>query len=389
LGRTQAQPDTSPDTSLDDLCVDVLQDDELVDSGHDDFWPIGHEEDSVLGHVDLGMGLDLPCRSHKAGLAGVARHETGQILSDLPLKPCEPVGTGHADDGLVFKPDALGHFPSDATRLYGCRMAGPLVLGMVLVAGALFGDQQVSRFQRLAAVDVASRLEGADKKVAVQVELNGLAGVWGDLLSARITASDFTIQGLPLFTEPERSTAGKVGTLRLRLSDFTLRKLRVAKLDADIPGCRYDFGLARDKHQLRLSRSGVGVGTVRVREDDLARFIMAKYPEITNCTVKADKGVVWVEGHGRFLLITTDFTCIASLGVVDKTKIVLKDAKVYFDWNRVDGIGRDAVLKLLTPVVDLDRDLGLLDAVDVKTVDCRAGFLVATGATKIPLKPKS
>ncbi|MBX3111791.1 MAG: LmeA family phospholipid-binding protein [Fimbriimonadaceae bacterium] len=266
-------------------------------------------------------------------------------------------------------------------------MAGPLVLGILFVTGTLFGDQQIHRFQRLAALDVASRLEGQDKAVKVEVGLNGLAGIWGDLEFAEITASDFVIQGLPLFTEPDRSKSGRIGTLGLRLSDFTLRKLHVHRLDADIPDCRYDFGLARDKHRLRLSRSGTGTGSVTIKEADLARFIMAKFPEITDCTVRADKGVVWVEGHGRFLLVTTDFTCIAKLGVVDGTKIVLQDAKVYFDWNRVDGPARDAVLKLLTPVVDLDRDLGLFDAVTVDKVDCRDGKLVASGRTKIPQRP--
>ncbi len=264
-------------------------------------------------------------------------------------------------------------------------MGGPVILAMALAIGGGFGDQQVARFQRLAAADVASRLAGDDKRVSVKVEPDGLAGLFGDVASATIGASAFRIDGLPLYTEPDRSQAGRIQMLRLRLRDFSIRKLHVASLEADIPECRFDFALALSKHRLRLSRSGVGTGTVRISERALADFIMAKFPEITKCTVRAYQGHVWVEGHGEFLLVSTDFACVARLGSVNKRQIVLEGAKVYFDWRRTDGPARDAVLKLLTPVVDLEKDLGLADAVDIQSVDCRDGYLVAKGATRIPL----
>ena len=262
------------------------------------------------------------------------------------------------------------------------------LLGAALFIGlGLWGGEEEKKFESAAAREIAGKLDGDEKWVSVNVRANGLAGAWGDLSLAQIKASDFSIRGLPLFTEPERSKAGKVGKLQLRLTDFQLRGLRVEELSADIPNCRYDFGLAKSKRQIRLSESGVGTGVVRILERDLADYIVRKYSEIKRCTVKVEKGFVWVEGYGEFLVVNSDFTVIAKIGVVDGTKLMLSQPKIYFNWVRSDAFTADALLKSLNPIVDLKKDLGLYDAVTVEKVSLENGVLEATGATKIPIKP--
>lgn len=266
------------------------------------------------------------------------------------------------------------------------RRLGLLSTGLLLGLGFLASSAERD-FESRAASEISGRLEGDKKSVSVNIRPSGLEAIGGRLDLAEIKASDFSIRGLPLFTEPERSQAGRVDLLSLRLRDFSLRGLRIAELNADIPDCRYDFGLATGKGQIRLSRSGVGRGSVSILEKDLSDYIVRKYSEIKRCTVKVYNGVVWVEGYGEFLVVNSNFAVIAKIGVTDGTQLNLTNAKVYFDWKRGEPGVAGALLKSLNPVVDLREDLGLYDAVTVETVTLEGGVLRAEGATKIPVKP--
>ncbi len=262
------------------------------------------------------------------------------------------------------------------------------LLSLLLVGGGLFfADQEKGRFERKAADDILAKVQDGKGRFEVKIQPALLGGFTGELDSATISGSGFTLDELPLFTEPDRSTSGKIGDLRLRLTDFTLRRLKVAELQANIPGCRYDYGLAKGKGMIRLSKSGEGQGFVKLREKDLAEYLMKKFHEIKRCTVKLDGNTVWVEGYGEFIVVNTDFAVIAEIGIEDGTKLVLKNAKVFFDWLRADGPAVDGLLKTLNPVVDLKKDLGLFDAVFVEKIKIQKGVLTASGRTKIPEKP--
>lgn len=262
------------------------------------------------------------------------------------------------------------------------------LLGLFFLGGGLlFADQEKGHFERKAAADILAKMVDQKGSVQVQIDPTMFGGVDGSLHSATITASGFGLNELPLFTEPERSKSGKIDVLRLRLTDFTLRKLRVADLQADIPDCRYDFGLAKTDGQIRLSQSGIGDGQVTLREKDLADYIVRKYREIKECTVKLEGDTVWVEGYGEFLIVNTRFAVIAQIGIQDGTKLMLVNTRVYFDWLPAEPEAVAGILKIMNPIVDLKKDLGLFDAVDVQRVKIRGGTLTAWGKTKIPIRP--
>lgn len=257
----------------------------------------------------------------------------------------------------------------------------------VLVAAGLFGlgEAQVARAERLAAADLATRLEGGWVKVDVQP--NGFGAAWGELDRATISAGGFAVDGLPLYEEPERSTAGRVQRLQLRLSDFSLKGLRIESLDADILRSRYDLGLARREGRIRLSRSGSGRGRVLVRQEALAAWIPTRFAEIKRATVTLDKGFAWIEGYGEFLFVATEFQVVSRLAVVEGTKLVLDRPKIYFRWQRADPLAAQQLLHLLNPVVDLDGDLGLGSAIQVERLVLEDGVLLAEGQTRIPPRP--
>lgn len=255
-----------------------------------------------------------------------------------------------------------------------------LLLG--LSTGTL--DRELAVFERSAEADIRSRLQGDQVLVSVRLEpelsLNTLR-------RATIRASRFSLDGLPLFTEPKRSKAGRLKELRLELTDFTLRGLKIRRLEAVIPDCRFDLGLALARKGLRLSQSGTGVGTVEIGEKELAAWIDRKYAEIKGCTVRVDRDVVWVEGYGEFLIVKSNFQVISKLQAVGGTKLTLTDAKIYFDWQRAEPSAAKVLLQTLNPVVDLAKDLALYDAVNVSSIRLRDGFVRASGKTRIPLLP--
>lgn len=261
----------------------------------------------------------------------------------------------------------------------------PLLPFALLLGLGLYGDREVARFERLAAEEISSQLTG-DQRV-VKVDADAYASASGHLASATIEARDFSLTQLPFFTEPLRSKAGRLDMLRLRLRDFTMRGLKIAELTADIPDCRYDFGLARSKQVFRISKSGEGIGSVRVNEEDLAKYIVDKYAEIKSATVRIYNDVVWVEGYGEFLIVNTNFAVIAKIAPVDGTKLMLTDAKIYFDWVRADPPAAKVILDLLNPVVELHDGLGLFDAIHVTDVRLRGGFVLASGRTRVPERP--
>jgi len=252
------------------------------------------------------------------------------------------------------------------------------------------GAREVRRFENLAAADIASVLQGESKRVRVRSELNGfVGGALGDLKRVTITASNFETASLPLFCEPERGTKGKVRELRIELSDFVLGGLRVESLSAAIPDCRFDYDLALRERKIRLSRSGVGKGRVRLLEDDLERFILKKFREIKRVDVRLDRNRVYVKGFGEFLVIQTDFEVIAKLIPSEGRQIMLSEAKVFFGEFVADPTVRDLVLRTLNPVVDIDVDLGLNGAIEMEGVELAAGGLEAWGAVRIPDRPSS
>jgi len=259
--------------------------------------------------------------------------------------------------------------------------------GLVLAAaGLLVGGGLTRSFEASAARDVASRLQG-HPIVSVRTRTN-FASLWGDIPSVTIRASHFSTEGLPLYTEPERSRNGKVHRFEMHLTDFSLNGLRIDQLDAKIPNCRYDFSLALRKRKIRLSQSGIGEGSVKVLDRDLGAFLVRKYAEIKRATVVIRNGVVDVEGYGEFIILTTNFHVRAKLAIQNDTQLVLQDAQIDFDGRPADAAASSVLLEALSPIVDLDADLGLLGAIKLRKLEFGDGFLRASGSTTIPVKPR-
>lgn len=260
-------------------------------------------------------------------------------------------------------------------------LLGALGFGLFHLAGG-----EVHRFERLAASEVATKIQGSAREVQIRANV-GPDGALGDVWHVLLAARRFDADGLPLFTEPQRSKAGLVRTLDIDLSDFSLRGLHVDRLRASIPSCRFDLSLAVRHHTFRLSRSGVGTGEVVVSDRDLGAFILRKFHEVKSVYVRVSNGRIHVEGHGEFLLLSTDFAIDAHLEARDGDKLVLSDARILFDGQPAGPEANEVLLNTLNPVVDLNRDLGLHGAMRVDRLDLSDGLIRASGAVTIPNLP--
>ncbi len=275
------------------------------------------------------------------------------------------------------------HYEIRRNRSKGVNLILPIV-GVFLGLFGL-GDIGVHRFEKEAAAKIREKLGDSKASISVRTGLD-LGLLQGDIRAVVIRGHGFKASGLPLFTEPDRPQDGKLRILRLDLRDFSLRGLHMDRLEASIPDCRFDLGLAMRKHEIRLSRSGTGAGSVTIRDHDLESFVLSKFHDIKRATIRISNGRLHVAGHGQFLIFDTDFTVDARVVIQDGTKLALEDATILFDGQPTDDLSRKALLATLNPVVDLNADLQLYDAIRVTQVSLGEGVLTASGPTSIPVK---
>jgi hypothetical protein len=264
-----------------------------------------------------------------------------------------------------------------------------LIAGAGLALGVSSANREIRAFERSAADEIASKLSGEKKRVNVRVKLDGIIdGISGHLSLAEITARDFSLDGLPLFTETHRPQSGRIKLLRIKLHDFVLRGLAIEELRADINDCRYDVGLAKKERKIRLSKSGTGEGYVRVNEKALEDFILHKYHEIKSVSVQLKNRKVYVEGYGEFALFKTDFYVIADLVPKNDYELHLDNAIVFLGGARVrDGTDR-VLLRTLNPVIHENEDLRLHGALKIEQVKILDGKLELTGTAIVPPLPE-
>ncbi len=265
----------------------------------------------------------------------------------------------------------------------------PLILaGLGAIAGAT-ADSLAESFERRAARELATQLQGREKRVWIQSESGGiLDAASGRLRKVTISAENFQVSGLPLFTEPELAATGRIGLLELRLKDFELRSLHVEELTADISECRFDFGFAKREGKMRLSRAGTGPGYVRINAAALERFILHKFREIKTVSVRLENDKIYVEGTGEFMLFTTSFYVSSRLAVKNGVELWLEDSWMLLDGSLPTASAKTVLLQALNPVLDIDADLRLFGAFQIQSLRSKGGILELWGESTVPADPR-
>ena len=264
-----------------------------------------------------------------------------------------------------------------------------MFLAAIGLFGILFGvgASEVRRFENAAARDISSRLAGGHKTVKVRTKLDPFQALGGRIKSATISASQFSTDGLPLFTEPERSKRGRLDELKIHLSDFELSGLKVAKLEARIPNCRFDWALAQRRGAIRLTQSGIGAGSVEVSQAGLSEFMKVRHPTIRNVQMELTSGRIHLKGTGRFMTFEADVEITSRLESPDGYTLHLSDAEIVVNGQAANPIAKQTILKLLNPVLDLNRHLKLFGALKFDQVEILPDHIRASGIAHIPDHP--
>lgn len=268
-----------------------------------------------------------------------------------------------------------------------------LLIGIFAILGVAGGlaEAELARFEREAAAEVASHLECTlGTVVVVEVTpLGVLESLRGEVDRVVISARRFSVQGLPLFTEPHLAKNGVIRHLDIILHDFNLRGLQVEELRAQLSKCRYDYGLARSKRVLRLTQSGEGPGCVRVNEHALERFILHKYRNINRVRVRLNGGKILVSGQGEFGIVKAEFLVVGEIHPRNGTQLVLENARVVLDGMRADPATARGFLEAINPVIDENRDLRLNTAMTIQEVRIHKGVIELFGTARVPERDDS
>ncbi|MCC7229068.1 MAG: DUF2993 domain-containing protein [Fimbriimonadaceae bacterium] len=261
-----------------------------------------------------------------------------------------------------------------------------MFLVAVGLVGLLFGvgSSEVRRFENAAAKDIATRLTGEAVFVKVRTKLDPFQAMAGRIKSATISASEFSTDGLPFFTEPYGSKRGRLDELKISLTNFQLTGLKVKRLDARITHCRFDLGLAQRRGQIRLTESGTGTGTVEVDQADLLDYIHFKHPLLKEVSLQFSQDKVFISGQSRFLSFDAFVEIESRLEPVGGNRIELVDANIKVNGQEANPNSRKTILGLINPVLDLDKDLKLFGALYMNKIEIHGKTLRAEGIAKIP-----
>lgn len=266
------------------------------------------------------------------------------------------------------------------------------LLSLFLAGGALagffgLGASAVRRYERTAERDVAARLRGPEKRVRLTLRYPGfLSPASGDLTSATVAASKFSVTGLPFLREPWRTARGRIDRLVLDLRDFELSGLRVERLSGTVPRVRYDLGYAQRHGGIRISRAGTGAAEVVLKPDAIAAWLMRRTPGLLGVEARAERDLLRVTGRIRFSSFEIPFEVSGPL-VGDGPRLLLKSPRILLAGTEATGANAEALARALNPVVDADRDLALRGAVGIRTVTVEDGLIVARGTVTIPAAP--
>ncbi len=246
------------------------------------------------------------------------------------------------------------------------------------------GRSALREVEQSAEREIRQRVGGGDFRV--RIEPDGVDGLLhGRLKRLTVSASHFTLNGLPFTLEEHRPRTGWIKQFILRLHDVSLRGLRAERVYAEIPDVRYDRRLATRKRIFRLSATGVGHAEIVVLQDDLAAYIQRKYaPYVREVQVQITPSETRIRGVALFFGSAVRFFATGQLVPRDGRFLDLAEARIEIEGAELPPTAVESLRQWLNPLIDADRDLGIPDGLYVEEVLSEEGQMRARGRASIP-----
>ncbi len=180
------------------------------------------------------------------------------------------------------------------------------------------------------------------------------------------------------------SIRAKVDLLKLDFTDITLRGVPVKLFHAEIPDVSLDLVRAMVDKRILIKSAGEGIARATVDQHGLEIFIAKKFPQITNPKVQLLDGRVRLQGKLSGFGPPSDIDAIGKLQIDEGKFANLVDTTILLNNKPVVGPFAQAMLKMVNPVIDVDKDLGLDGTFYAVSVEIANGIATVYGKVTVP-----
>ncbi len=202
--------------------------------------------------------------------------------------------------------------------------------------------------------------------------------------------NDVSTQQLPFQQYPRSGWKGSIRTLRLHLTNSSLKGLKIDRLEAEIPDVRYDLGWALNRNRLKIRSAGTGTIDIWVSARSITEFTEKKYRQsMQDVSVEVIGDKMLVRATVRMLGARARIEANGVLKPRGGRYVELSDSSVILNGKPVDGSAAARLLSGVNPVLDVDRDFDLGSLMHIETVKIEGSQVHIHGSATVPINAAS
>jgi hypothetical protein len=256
--------------------------------------------------------------------------------------------------------------------------AAVAVLGLALLLG-----YAAHRAEHAIVHDLRRTVHGGVLRASVRPK-GPLGLATGEFASVRVTGSGLTADDIPFRVRRGAGLRANADRLEFDFRDLTLRGTAVRRFTASFPGVSLDAGRALFDERIILRKAGEGTASAEVAPEALVVFINRKYPALTGVTLVMRPDKVSVRGSTTVLGTVQQLDATGRLVVRDERFLDLTELEVLLNGKPTTLAFAQNLARIVNPVVDFHKDLGLGDIFRAEEVVVGDGYAIVRGRARVP-----
>lgn len=223
----------------------------------------------------------------------------------------------------------------------------------------------------------------------VRVRPGGTIGLLGGVAaSATIEGEGTTFEHMPYALQDGGGIRSEIQRLHIRLKDATFRRVRIDRFEATLPMVRFDGGAVLVDSRIILRTAGEGTAEAVIGTENLVRFLQQRVAGLEVSRAELRNGLATIEGVFRFLGSAKRFFARGGIRVEEGRSLELADLVFRLDEAEPPAPMRELALRQLSPLMDIERDLGLGDAIVLTSAEIGEGIVRVRGRFRLPERPR-
>jgi hypothetical protein len=257
------------------------------------------------------------------------------------------------------------------------------VLSLALIAG--FARH---RAEHAIVHDLSRSMKGGTLRA--EVRPHGLFGILvGQADTARITGTGFNSDGNPFQIVRGSGVRANVRHLELDFTDITLRGTPVKHFRTSLPAVTLDVVRALADERIILRTAGEGTAEAEVDAHGLEVFLAKKFPQLTEVKVTLKPGVAQLNTVTVLFGIKSSLEAVGKLSVSEGRYVSIVDPVIMLNGKPTTPQFALSILKMVNPVLDTEKDLGLGETFYATDIVVGEGTLTVHGKARIPVQKKA